>query len=46
MRVLGRKGRLPVTVRLLEALPPAGDRKRLAALAQERIAASLAASSS
>lgn len=45
-RLLGRKGRLPVTVRLLERLPSMDDRKQLAALARERIAASLAASSS
>jgi len=46
LRVLGRAGKLPVTVRLLEYLPPLGDRKQLAGLAHERIAASLAASSS
>lgn len=46
LRVLGRKGRLDVTVRLLERLPRLEDRKQLAALAHERVAASLAASSS
>ncbi|WP_246167377.1 lysophospholipid acyltransferase family protein [Sphingomonas piscis] len=46
MRLLGRQGTIPVTVRLLERLPAMTDRKALAALAQERIAASLAASSS
>jgi 1-acyl-sn-glycerol-3-phosphate acyltransferase len=46
MRVLGRKGPLRVTVRLLERLPRTDDRKKLAALAHERIDASLAASSS
>ena len=46
LRILGRKGSIPVTVRLLERLPGMDDRKGLAALAHERIAASLAASSS
>jgi 1-acyl-sn-glycerol-3-phosphate acyltransferase len=46
LRILGRRGNFPVTVRLLEQLPPSDDRKALAALAQERIAAALAASSS
>ncbi|MFL6734263.1 MAG: lysophospholipid acyltransferase family protein [Sphingomicrobium sp.] len=46
LRVLGRKGRFHVTVRLLEHLPSANDRKVLAHLARERIAASLHASSS
>jgi len=46
LRILGRRGSIPVTVRLLEQLPPMEDRKMLASLAQERIAASLAASSS
>ena len=46
LRVLGRKGTLRVTVRLLERLPPMDDRKELAALAHQRVAASLAASSS
>jgi 1-acyl-sn-glycerol-3-phosphate acyltransferase len=46
IRVLGRKGTIPVTIRLLERLPATDDRKKLAALAHERIAASLTASSS
>lgn len=46
IRILGRKGRVPVTVRLLERLPALDDRKRLARLAHDRIAASLTASSS
>ena len=46
LRILGRRGRFQVTVRLLEQLPPLDDRKQLAMLAQERIAASLFASSS
>jgi 1-acyl-sn-glycerol-3-phosphate acyltransferase len=37
-RVLGRKGRLPVTLRLLEPLDRSGDRKRLAASARSAIA--------
>jgi 1-acyl-sn-glycerol-3-phosphate acyltransferase len=46
LRILGRRGTFPVTVRLLEQLPASNDRKAIAALAQERIGASLAASSS
>lgn len=46
LRILGRKGTIPVTIRLLERLPAMEDRKALAALAHERVAASLAASSS
>jgi 1-acyl-sn-glycerol-3-phosphate acyltransferase len=46
LRILGQREPIRVTVRLLDKLPRLGDRKRLAALAQERIAASLAASSS
>jgi 1-acyl-sn-glycerol-3-phosphate acyltransferase len=46
LRILGRKGALPVTVRLLPPLPPSGDRKLLAHQARDRIAAALAASSS
>jgi 1-acyl-sn-glycerol-3-phosphate acyltransferase len=46
LRIFGRKGTIPVAVRLLEPLPPINDRKALAALAQQRVAASLAASSS
>ena len=46
LRVLGRRGSFPVTVRLLDLLPPSEDRKQLAALARARIAAALGASSS
>ncbi len=46
LRMLGRKGALPVVVHLLPPLGPVGDRKRLANEARERIAAALAASSS
>jgi 1-acyl-sn-glycerol-3-phosphate acyltransferase len=46
LRVLGRKGNLPTVVRVLPPLEPSGDRKRLAALAHDRIAAALGASSS
>jgi len=46
LRILGRAGRIQVTVRLLEQLPYSEDRKALAKLAQERIAAALFASSS
>jgi len=46
LRILARKGALPVTVRLLPAMPPNADRKLLAHQARERIAAALAASSS
>lgn len=41
MRVLGRPGRVAVTVRLLEALPAEGNRKRLAVAARDAIAAAL-----
>jgi 1-acyl-sn-glycerol-3-phosphate acyltransferase len=41
MRLLGRPGTLPVTVRLLEPLDRAGDRKQLAHEARERIAETL-----
>ncbi|MGZ2410794.1 1-acyl-sn-glycerol-3-phosphate acyltransferase [Sphingomonas sp. F9_3S_D5_B_2] len=40
LRVLGRRGTLPVIVRLLDPLRP-GDRKQLAAAASERIAEAL-----
>ena len=46
LRILGRRGRFQVTVRLLEQLPHSEDRKALAKLAQERIAAALFASNS
>jgi 1-acyl-sn-glycerol-3-phosphate acyltransferase len=38
LRLLGRRGALPVTVRLLEPLDRAGDRKQLAHRAREAIA--------
>ena len=41
LRILGRRGTLPVTVRLLEPLDRSGDRKQLAAAARTAIAASL-----
>ena len=40
-RVLGHRGTMDVTVRLLEALPPSDDRKALARQAQAVIAAAL-----
>ena len=46
LRILGRKGTLPVIVRLLQPLPPSNDRKLLAHQARDGIAAALAASSS
>jgi 1-acyl-sn-glycerol-3-phosphate acyltransferase len=45
LRVLGRKGTLPVTVNLLPPLERGGDRKALTAAAHDAIAAALAASS-
>jgi 1-acyl-sn-glycerol-3-phosphate acyltransferase len=45
MRILGRRGTLPVTVRLLDPLPPS-DRKTLAANIRTAIEAALAASDS
>jgi 1-acyl-sn-glycerol-3-phosphate acyltransferase len=41
MRLLGRRGTLPVTVRLLAALDRSGDRKQLAEQARESIAGAL-----
>lgn len=41
LRVLGRKGTLPVTVRLLAPLPPTDNRKHLAKAAHDAIAAAL-----
>jgi 1-acyl-sn-glycerol-3-phosphate acyltransferase len=41
LRLLGRRGTLPVTVRLLDPLGRDGDRKQLAAEARDAIAASL-----
>jgi lyso-ornithine lipid O-acyltransferase len=43
-RILGRRGSLPVTVRLLAALDRAGDRKALTGQAREAIAETLASS--
>ena len=42
LRLLGRRGTLPVTVRLLDPLPPGDDRKAMARHAQAAIAAALA----
>ena len=44
LRVLGLKGRRPVTVRLLEPLPPSDDRKVLAQAAHDSIGQALAPS--
>ena len=44
VRLLGRRGRIPVTVRLLDPLPPTADRKALAGQAHDSIAAALAPS--
>lgn len=44
LRVLGRKGTIPVTVRLLDPLPPNDDRKALSNQAREAIAAALTSS--
>ena len=44
LRILGRKGTLPVTVRLLPPLDRSGDRKSLANAAREAIAKTLASS--
>lgn len=44
LRVLGRKGRFPVTVELLGAIDPDPDRKRMARAAHDAIAAALAPS--
>ena len=41
LRLLGRRGTLPVTVRLLPALPPGDDRKAMARHAQAAISAAL-----
>jgi 1-acyl-sn-glycerol-3-phosphate acyltransferase len=41
MRVLGRRGRLHVTVRLLDPLPPTQDRKQLARTASAAIESAL-----
>ena len=44
LRVLGRTGVIPVTVHLLDALPPLDDRKALAQAAHEAIGDALASS--
>ena len=44
LRILGRKGRMTATVRLLEPLDPALDRKAMAKAAHDAIAAALAPS--
>ena len=44
LRILGRRGLLPVTVRLLDPLPPLADRKQLARAAHDMIATTLAPS--
>jgi len=44
LRILGRKGTLPVTINLLEPLGRTGDRKALAQQAREAIAETLASS--
>ncbi len=44
VRLLGRRGRFPVTVRVLDPLPPTGDRKVLARQAFDSVAAALAPS--
>jgi 1-acyl-sn-glycerol-3-phosphate acyltransferase len=41
LRILGRRGRLPVTIRLLPPLDRSGDRKRLTLEARDAIAQSL-----
>ena len=41
LRLLGRRGALPVTVHILDPLDRSGDRKQLAAEARETIAARL-----
>ena len=43
LRLIGRRGTLPVTVRLLDPLPPSADRKAMARAAQSAIAAALEA---
>jgi len=44
VRLLGRRGRIAVTVRLLDPLPPSADRKALASQAHDSISAALAPS--
>ena len=40
-RILGHRGTMPVTIRLLDPLPPTDDRKALARQARQAIGASL-----
>jgi 1-acyl-sn-glycerol-3-phosphate acyltransferase len=44
IRLLGRRGRIPVTVKLLDRLAPTSDRKALARAAEQMVAAALAPS--
>ena len=44
LRILGRKGRIAVTVHLLEPLAPSDDRKQLALAAMDSISTALAPS--
>ena len=46
VRLLGRKGHLPITIRVLEQLPAGEDRKALARMSAEAIEAALAPASS
>ncbi len=41
LRVLGRRGTIPVTIRLLDPLPPHADRKALARAAHDAVATAL-----
>lgn len=41
LRMIGRRGTVPVTLHLLSPLPPTGDRKQLARCAHDAIAAAL-----
>ncbi len=44
LRILGRRGRMAVTVRLLNPIPPSPDRKAIARVAHDAVAAALAPS--
>ena len=44
LRILGHRGTTPVTVRLLDPIPPSADRKAVARATHDAIAAALAAS--
>ena len=44
LRILGRRGTTPVTVRLLDPIPPSPNRKAIAKAAHDAIAAALTAS--